>query len=127
MRAFDFPIIHVARVIDGDTYVLRLDLGFRLEAEMVFRLYGFDTPELRSRKKTDEAREQERALAKKARIFAMDWFDWHADVQRDCHLRTLTYKDPDNFGRWLATPYCTCSASLGHELHREGLAKVYEK
>lgn len=36
-------LIHV---VDGDTVDLRVDLGFRVFAELRFRLIGIDTPEL---------------------------------------------------------------------------------
>lgn len=38
----------VVRIIDGDSVVLRVDVGFRMTTEQSFRLYGIDTPELRS-------------------------------------------------------------------------------
>lgn len=34
------------RVVDGDTVWLRVDLGFRMYAEMSFRLLGINAPEL---------------------------------------------------------------------------------
>lgn len=36
----------VDRVIDGDTYVLTIDLGFRCAIQIEGRLHGVDTPEL---------------------------------------------------------------------------------
>jgi endonuclease YncB( thermonuclease family) len=37
----------VKRVIDGDTLILSVDLGFKISVEIVGRLLGVDTPELR--------------------------------------------------------------------------------
>lgn len=34
------------RVIDGDTLVIRLDLGFHIHAQETVRLYGVNTPEI---------------------------------------------------------------------------------
>jgi micrococcal nuclease len=36
------------RVIDGDTVVLDVDLGFDITKRMTFRLHGIDAPELRT-------------------------------------------------------------------------------
>lgn len=37
----------VLRVIDGDTLVANVDLGFKISVVVTVRLYGIDTPELR--------------------------------------------------------------------------------
>tara|TARA_R110000787_G_scaffold7296_4_gene25026 strand:- start:344 stop:757 length:414 start_codon:yes stop_codon:yes gene_type:complete len=61
----DFPETkyraEVVRVIDGDTFEVEVDLGFRVMRSMRIRLLGVDTPELRrgsaeSKKKGAEAR-----------------------------------------------------------------------
>lgn len=36
----------VVRVIDGDTYELQIDLGYRVTTTQAIRLYGWDCPEL---------------------------------------------------------------------------------
>lgn len=36
----------LVRVVDGDTVILKVDLGFKIEVEQTCRLYGIDTPEL---------------------------------------------------------------------------------
>tara|TARA_R110000851_G_scaffold62941_7_gene144155 strand:+ start:267 stop:722 length:456 start_codon:yes stop_codon:yes gene_type:complete len=51
----------VVRVIDGDTFEVEVDLGFRVMRSMRIRLLGVDTPELRrgsaeSKKKGAEAK-----------------------------------------------------------------------
>ena len=51
------------RVIDGDTYVFDVDLGFNVSKRVFVRLRGVDTPELRS------SDENERARAQDARAF----------------------------------------------------------
>lgn len=38
----------ITRVIDGDTVVLDIDLGFRIHHEVTARLDGIDAPELRT-------------------------------------------------------------------------------
>ena len=39
----------LVRIIDGDSFVLDLDLGFHITKRVTARLAGADTPELRSR------------------------------------------------------------------------------
>ncbi len=76
-------------VVDGDTYDVLLDLGFQQYPLIALRLFGVDTPELRSR---DEA---ERAAAREARDRAIDLL-LHQDVL------VRTYKDRRSFGRYVA-------------------------
>ena len=57
------PFVHrlkaLAKVIDGDTVDLDLDLGFSLTLRQWVRLYGVDAPELRSKAPAEKARTQE--------------------------------------------------------------------
>lgn len=43
------------RIIDGDTVVLDVDLGFEITKRMTFRLYGIDAPEMRTKAGKDAA------------------------------------------------------------------------
>jgi micrococcal nuclease len=43
----------VLRVIDGDTFELRIDLGFKIIHENTFRLYGVNTPEIRGKERPE--------------------------------------------------------------------------
>ena len=80
-------------VVDGDTFDLRLDLGFGLEHRRLrVRLLGADTPELRS------GTAAERAEGKRVRAFVESWLtaspsEWPL---------TVTTAKADGFGRWLA-------------------------
>jgi endonuclease YncB( thermonuclease family) len=109
----------VVRVIDGDTLVLIIDLGFRMYAEQMVRLLEINTPELRS----GPPAERERGAA--AREFTLAWLQDHAGHgPADWPLSIRTEKG-DSFGRWLA--YVECGA--GHRLHEAllaaGLAVAY--
>lgn len=75
----------LVRVIDGDTVILAVDLGFHLTAELAFRLLAIDTPELKG--PTREA-----GLAAKV------------ELERLCGLGQLrvTTQKTDKYGRWLA-------------------------
>lgn len=88
MSEYDYSCT-VVRIIDADTVILTVDLGFRLSATMPFRLYGVDAPELPT------------PAGVAARDFAVAWL---ADTQSWAPLRVTTYK-ADSFGRWLAEVY----------------------
>jgi micrococcal nuclease len=79
----------VVRVIDGDTFELRVDLGFRVEARLLIRVRGLDTPEL----PTPEG------LHAKVRATNI------LTTPVDGVLPTITirsYKDAQSFARWVA-------------------------
>lgn len=46
----------VTDVYDGDTITARVDLGFYMTAEVKFRLYGIDTPEMHGEDKIEGKR-----------------------------------------------------------------------
>jgi len=46
----------VVRVIDGDSVELIIDLGFTVQWKSICRLYGINTPELRSKNANEKAR-----------------------------------------------------------------------
>src|SRR5215467_12872572 len=76
----------MVRVIDGDTAILQVDLGFHLTATIDFRLLGINAPEMKG--STRPA-----GLAAKA------------ELERLCAqgaLRISTEKS-DKYGRWLAS------------------------
>jgi len=56
-RVFDVPIYKakVTRVVDGDTIDVDIDLGFDLTLKQRLRLYGINTPEIRSRDPIEKA------------------------------------------------------------------------
>lgn len=76
------------RVIDGDSYEMRIDLGYRVEGRFHIRVRGLNTPELN----TLEGREA-KALAE--RIFA-------ANPDR---IVVQSYKDRQSFARWICDVY----------------------
>lgn len=81
--AYEYRVLEVIRVVDGDTVDLRLDLGFHLSAALRFRLLDIDTPE---RGKPGWA---------EATHYTTMWLFAHMD------LWAVTEK-ADSFGRWLA-------------------------
>jgi micrococcal nuclease len=110
---YHYRAIH-RRTIDGDSLILDISLGMGvwLHNQSV-RLYGIDTPELRSR---DRA-EKERAI--KARDFVREL------LFVDDELIIQTHKDKTGkFGRLLVTVFVIDSGeNLNKLLVEQGLAK----
>ena len=99
----------IEKVTDGDTYWLHLDVGFRQSQLTHLRLNGWDCPEM------NRGTTFEKAEAIRARDVAAD-FLWD-----DSEIWCRTYKDPDNFGRWLCDLW-TDFIDLGTYLSNEDLA-----
>jgi len=77
----------VTRVVDGDTVVAVVDLGFSIKATMIFRLKGINTPELIS-------------ATRDAAIRAKDYL---AERVEGKDITIKTYKDrKEKYGRYLA-------------------------
>ncbi len=93
----------ILRVIDGDTYVTRVDLGFRTHMDMELRLHGWSCPELAT------------AEGKQAR-------DRATQLLADATVIVETFRDQRTFARWVADVY-TNGTHLGKLLEAEGLAK----
>lgn len=104
----------ITRVIDGDTYDVEVDLGFRLVARLPMRLAHVDTPE----RFTHEG--------KVAIAFVHELLD-----PLPAPVVVRTYKPADKYGRYLADVYIPDPDDgpgewLGAELLAEGLAVAYE-
>lgn len=103
----------VVRWKDGDTVVLKVDLGYGLSMEWTYRVYRIDTPE------TSET------LYKEATDRANELAPPGAQVV----IRSIKNKnnvDIQTFGRWVAEVYVN-GESVGETLLKEGLAEVFEK
>ena len=94
----------VLRVIDGDTYVIRVDLGFRIGVDVEVRLHGYNCPELT----------------------AINGREAKAAVEAIVLGKTIlveTYRDVRSFARWVADLYVD-GEHLGDHLCRLGMASV---
>lgn len=108
----------VVRVIDGDTIVVNIDLGFRISKnEEHLRLEGIDTPEVRG---------DEREAGLKSKAFVEEW------VRKNGHVIYLRTTQQGKYGRWLAYLWESPemigdrSKSLNQLLLSEGLATEYK-
>lgn len=100
----------VQRVVDGDTYDLEIDLGFRSRVDMRVRLWGVNTPEVRGP-------DRERGLA--ATQFVRD-------TLASCHPRIIVTTEReaggfDNFGRYLASVIVFERSWDGHRGSQSGM------
>ena len=108
----------VIRVVDGDTLVVSVDLGFMIYSKLTVRLKQIDTPEI-YRPKTPE----ELVRGRKAKRFV-------EEKVLDKAVILKTYKDKTGkYGRYLADILYTNGDSevflLSDELKKAGLEKKH--
>jgi len=85
----------VTRVVDGDTFDLKVQLGFKICIGIRVRLYGVDTPEVYGVKKESEEYQKGEAASE----FARDWLKASPET-----IEVHTVKDAKGkYGRYLAT------------------------
>ena len=115
-REYVQRVTEVVRVVDGDTYHLRVSLPFYLSAVITVRLDGFDCPEINS------GTVAERNAGQVAKSIA-------AGFLTQPTLWVRTEKDPDNFGRWLGDVWSEDAdgnqTHLGDTLRAQGLASIW--
>ena len=100
----------VRRIVDGDTIDCDVDMGFRAwRMNERFRLAGINAPEVRGP-------ERDAGKASKAFVESM--------IRPGDEVTIVTARDPDNFGRWIATIY-SGGKSVNDALVEKGYA-VYK-
>ena len=87
-----FQNCKLIRVIDGDTIVVEIDLGFHVTTKQIFRLKGVNTHELHSKD------EHEKILANQERLFVERLLQTGENIQ-------VFSEKTEKFGRWLADVY----------------------
>lgn len=85
------------RVIDGDTVVLNIDLGFRLTAKLPIRLLGLNCPEHGT------------PGGNVATAYTLAWFAGRT-------LTVTTQKNPEKYGRWLGIISAAGGSTLNADL-----------
>jgi micrococcal nuclease len=113
----------IMRVIDGDTVVAAIDMGFQNIKMERLRLAGIDAPELRPRKagRTEEDVQDEKARARVTTERVRELVEGRQVV--------IQTKKTGKFGRWLADIYLPDdpSRTVNQVLLEEGLAVEYPK
>lgn len=123
-RQYVYRVTEVVKVTDGDTYWLRVDVGFRANHLINVRLLGYDCPE-RTRGSA-----REKAEAVRARSVATDFLE-PAVARPRASLWVRTEADPDSFGRWLGDVWLESDGDqwpekhLGAALRDQKLASVW--
>jgi micrococcal nuclease len=110
----------VLRVIDGDTLVITLDLGFNLSASAHLRLLGVNAPELHG---------ATAGAGLQAKRFAETWVMNAGSTEQGWPFVLETHKldELDSFGRYLATCWRVNDGScLNEELLASGNAVVFK-
>ena len=109
---YTYKIKQVIRVIDGDTIVISIDLGFDVSIIQTIRVNGIDAPENRT---TDK---QEKVYGIAAKAYVEKWLE-----NKDLIIKT--YKD-DKYGRILGDITCDkTKENLSELMIAAGHAKVY--
>lgn len=99
----------VVRVIDADTLVLNLDLGFRVHVDIEGRINGVDAPEL-STQEGQFARAQVVTLCNMAQF-----------------VTVTSFKDHRSFARWVVDVKLNGTDDLAQYLVDHGFVKQIER
>ena len=118
---YNFRVIQINRVLDGDTIDVTIDLGFDLFKKERVRVAGVDTPEKRTRDL------EEKALG----IDATNWLKNHLDSaisgEEDLIIRTELVGGMGKYGRLLGWLYIgDDEVSLNEKMIEEGYAWAYD-
>jgi len=101
---------NLIRVVDGDTIVVRLDLGLGIHKNEYLRLYGIDAPEKRG-----EERVEGIAASR------------HLELLLKGPLTVETIKDKKGkYGRYLAVVYDSEGMNINSQMIEDGHATLYE-
>jgi micrococcal nuclease len=115
---FEYKVVKVTKVVDGDTLDVILDLGFSTYRKERIRILGIDSDELNSKDPGQKAK----AFA--AKEFALRWFS--PDLSKRV-LWVKTYKDrKDKYGRFLGDfKFLDDPVTFSEAILEAGLAEVY--
>lgn len=109
---YEYTVQRIARVVDGDTVDVCIDLGFSITTRQRIRLSGVDTPE------TNSQNPVERRLAADAKAWVSEWFAANPNP------RIRTEKE-DKYGRMLGEFWGGGAESLNESLVRLGYGWEY--
>ena len=134
-NCYNFRVISVDRIVDGDTIDVTFDLGFGICKSERIRVAGIDSPEKRTRNLEE----------KELGIDASDWMEYRLEGaicgEEDLVIRTEIEGGKGKFGRllgWLYIGYpkcedngdCTClchkQKSINEEMVEKGYAWEYD-
>lgn len=104
----------VVKVKDGDTIVVRIDLGFDTLVRQELRLAGVNAAEIHTKNLA------EKAIGLRGEQFVTEW------VSRNPTVIVETVAPKEKFGRYLANVYSLDGEDLAAALIGAGLAKAWD-
>ena len=118
---YNFRVVEINRVVDGDTIDVTIDLGFDLYKKERVRVAGVDTPEKRTRD------DEEKALGLDATAWIKNALDGAIAGDDDLVIRTELVGGTGKYGRLLGWLYIGDSeVSLNEQMIAEGYAWAYD-
>ena len=118
---YNFRVVEINRVVDGDTIDVTIDLGFDLFKKERVRVAGVDTPEKRTRDL------EEKALGIDATNWIKDKLEGAIAGDDDLVIRTELVGGMGKYGRLLGWLYVGDSnVSLNEQMIDEGYAWAYD-
>ena len=118
---YNFRVVEINRVVDGDTIDVTIDLGFDLYKKERVRVAGVDTPEKRTRNL------EEKALGIDATNWLKEKLEGAILGDDDLIIRTELVGGVGKYGRLLGWLYIgTDNVSLNEQMIDEGYAHAYD-
>ena len=118
---YNFRVIEINRVVDGDTIDVTIDLGFDLYKKERVRIAGVDTPEKRTRDL------EEKELGIDATNWLKDKLEGAVNGDDDLIIRTELDGGVGKYGRLLGWCYIgDADLSLNEQMITEGYAWAYD-
>ena len=118
---YNFRVVEINRVVDGDTIDVTIDLGFDLYKKERVRVAGVDTPEKRTRD------DEEKALGYDATHWLEDKLNGAISGDDDLVIRTELVGGVGKYGRLLGWLYIgDAEVSLNEQMIEEGYAWAYD-
>ena len=118
---YNFRVVEINRVVDGDTIDVTIDLGFDLSKKERVRVAGVDTPEKRTRDL------EEKALGIDATNWLKEKLEGAIDGEDDLVIRTELVGGMGKYGRLLGWLYIGDSTvSPNEQMIDEGYAWCYD-
>ena len=118
---YNFRVVSIDRVVDGDTIDVSIDLGFDLIKKERVRVAGVDTPEKRTRDL------EEKALGLDATNWMKKNLEETLDGDEELTIRTELVGGMGKYGRLLGWLYVgDDDVSLNEKMIEEGYAWAYD-
>ena len=118
---YNFRVVKINKVVDGDTIDVTIDLGFDLYKKERVRIAGVDTPEKRTRDL------EEKALGLDATYWMKDKLNETIKGDEELIIRTELKGGTGKYGRLLGWLYVgEGDISLNEQMITEGYAWAYD-